>query len=65
MIEPKPAASCCVCGQERKPHLAGPYAEQALLDPFCSSSCCQTFYCVETLTIGERKAGHRARGVAA
>jgi hypothetical protein len=59
MVEPEPAAICAVCEKPRRPELAGPYVSAALADPFCSSTCCMTFYGVTTATIGEKKAGKR------
>ena len=56
LLEPEVRPECAVCGEERRPETAGPYREHAHLDPFCSSLCCQSYYGVTTLTIGQRKA---------
>ena len=53
MIEPTPAPTCAVCNKPRKPR--GAYKEQAELDPFCSTECCQSYFGITNTTIGEKK----------
>ena len=50
-VEPRPKKNCAVCGKPRK--LTSPKGTQipnhAVLlkkDPFCSSTCCKSFYAV-------------------
>lgn len=64
-VEPEPADTCAVCQQPRRPEVAGPYCSAALADPFCSTECCQSFYGLETTTIGEKRKRRAVNGAKA